>query len=63
MMNKINLLEMLKKIKIGELFIDLFGFAGLTMVFYGLYMWKPFLAWTIVGTVIFVLSLLIGAKR
>jgi len=63
MIEKINLLAVLKNIKIGEFFVDLLGFAGLGMVFYGLYVYRPFLAWTIVGTVLFALSLLIGAKK
>jgi len=35
---------------------DLIGFGGLGMVFYGLYQWRPFLAYVIVGGIVFLLS-------
>jgi len=37
-------------------FSDLIGFGGLGMVFYGLYQWRPFTAYIIVGGVVFLLS-------
>jgi len=41
---------------------DIVGLFGLGMVFYGLYQWRPFLAYIVVGSVIFVISALAGAK-
>lgn len=44
-------------------FMDLFGLGGLGMVFYGFYQWKPFLAYIIVGGVVFILSILLGLEK
>jgi len=39
-------------------FSDLIAFGGLGMVFYGLYQWKPFMAYVVVGGVIFLMSVI-----
>lgn len=39
---------------------DFIALVGLGMLFYGLYTWKPFVAWIIVGSLIFTLSVFNG---
>ena len=37
---------------------DLVGLGGLGMAFYGLYQWKPFAAYIVIGAVLFGLSII-----
>jgi len=45
---------------IGQVFsiYDFFGFGGLAMVFYGLYEFKPWVAFTVVGAITFLLCVI-----
>jgi len=44
-------------------FSDVIGLIGLGGVFYGFYLWKQYLAYIIVGFIIFGLSVLTGIKK
>jgi hypothetical protein len=42
---------------------DLFGLVALGMIFKGFYIWNPIIAWSAVGGLLLVLSLLMGMKN
>ena len=43
-------------------FSDVIGACGLGMVFHGVYQWQPYMAFIIVGGIVFLLSAIVSIK-
>ena len=46
----------------NKIYFDLIGLAGLSIMGYGLYLFKPFISYAVVGLILLILAIL-GARR